>query len=338
MLDMGGAPSANSDQSLVRTVNASKNSRLQAVAFDFRLLINTNERAEAAAASAEQNHQEPSPPASSGVDADRVQQVAALLNVDLGSSHASSDPGTAPAPESRETPSPKELEDHNPSAHDIRAKYASKLKGGLAGIHLAKSQVEETLVSGDAAGHLAARKMAIMDGANRASDGDNQKGTATRWLPSLAATQLLTLLTHRSIRIVLLPILDNNNNNTKTKSDEVEPRMEDFKSQLKNVIIDNIVPKFDETNNSISDDRIETAMKKGIVTELDIDPNNILVVSDRESYLKVARDMGMNICRLRPKNARRGNITAHYTVETVAEVQDVVNEINGISFNTVLNR
>ena len=41
---------------------------------------------------------------------------------------------------------------------------------------------------------------------------------------------------------------------------------------------------------------------------------------------------------IQPKNSRRGNVTAHYTTPSIPEVQEVVNEINGISFNSVLNR
>jgi len=332
MLDMGGTPSANNDQSLIRTANASKNSRLQAVAFDFRTLINTKDSHEIGS---DDLANETRPPAQKGeeiseesiIDIDRVQEVADLLNINVDSSPngAVGHHSTTSTPKQLRKMKESKLKDHDPSAHDIRAKYASKLKGGLAGIELAKSQVEETLISGDAAGHLQARKIAIMDGV--ASNPDDSK-VANRWLPSQAATQLLTLLTHRSIRIVLLPTIG-------TKKDGDEPSMEDFKTQLKNVIIDNILP---EPDDSEGNDGIEKLLKEGVLDELDVHSQNVLVVSDRDAYLRVARDMGMGICRLQAKNARRGSITAHYTVQTIGEVQDIVNEINGISFNTVLNR
>lgn len=335
MLDMGGAPSGSTDQSLIRTVNASKNSRLQAVAFDFQTLININDGTKDASEhkssdNSNQSFQEKmNSMAAATPDVDQVKQVAALLNVELGSS---GNAGAGGQPDIASTVSKAEkskVKDHDPSTNDIRAKYAAKLKGGLAGIELAKSQVEETMISGDAAGHLAARKIAIMEGVPGAPNGN----AATRWLPSLAATQLLTLLTHRSIRIVLLPNLDKK---TSIDDGEEEPKMEDFKSQLKNVIIDKLVPEL--SNGDDSDAGIEDTLKKGILKELDVDPTKVLLVSQREPYLRVGRDMGMNICRIRPKNGRRGSITAHYTVESVGEIQDVVNEINGISFNTVLNR
>ena len=340
---MGGAPSANSDNSPTRTMNASKNSRIQAVALDFQTLLNINDGGKATLdqitaelSSTKQAGQEnrESSPATIAVDVDRVQQLASLLNVDLGSS--SNDTATDVAPSASKqwkNTLESKLKDHNPSANDIRAKYASKLKGGLVGIELAKSEVGETLRPGDAAGHLAARKIAIMDGATKG----NSNNVANRWLPSLAGAQLLTLLTHRSIRIVLLPTLETKNKTTTLTKDEDEPTtMKNFKDQLPNVVIDKIIPKFDDDDNN--GDGIEDAFRTGIIDEFEIDPTKVLLVSKSDPYLKVARDMGMNICRLRPKNARVGSITPHYTVQTIGEVQDVVNEINGISFNTVLNR
>ena len=361
MLDMGGAPSANSDQSLIRTPNASKNSKLQAVAFDFKVLINVNENgsknknksssdANAAQQMATANSSttnKVSTNQESLADLDRIQQVAALLNVDLdtttsttASNNGNGGGGTSTSttqtqPESPIT-TPPPLKNHNPSDRDVRAKYASRLKGGIAGIELAKSEVDDNLKKGDAAGHLAARKIAMLD--DNTSTTCNDAKTGAKWLPSLEASQLLTLLTNRSIRIVLLPTLRTTGRTPTKEEDENEPRMEVLKAQLKNVVIDNIIPKFDNHDNVNDNDSIENALRAGILDELDIDPNNVLLVSDRDPYLRVARDMGMSICRLQQKNARRGNITPHYTVETVGEVQDVVNEINGISFNAVLNR
>jgi hypothetical protein len=126
---------------------------------------------------------------------------------------------------------------------------------------------------------------------------------------------------------------ENNNNEQKQESS----MMQNFAAQLKNVIIDSIIPP--NNNNNNDENGIKNTLQEGILNKFDnMDPNKVLLVSDRDEYLRVARDMGMVICRLQQKNARRGNITPHYTVSTVGEVQDVVNEINGISFNTVLNR
>jgi hypothetical protein len=348
MLDMGGAPSANSDNSLTRTVNASKNSRIQAVALDFQTLLNMNDGGKAALTvglsstnlAKQENRESSSPATTVAPDADRVQQLASLLNVDLGSSPKDNGTAATEVASSASASASKQwkntleanLKDHDPSANDIRAKYAAKLKGGLVGIELAKSEVGETLSPGDAAGHLAARKIAIMDGAMNGNN--NSNNVANRWLPSQAAAQLLTLLTHRSIRIVLLPTLESKNKTTTVEGES--KTMQNFKDQLPNIVIDKIISKF-EDDGDISNG-IEGALRSGIVDEFELDPTKVLLVSKSDPYLKAARDMGMNICRVRPKNARLGSITPHYTVQTIGEVQDVVNEINGISFNTVLNR
>lgn len=64
-------------------------------------------------------------------------------------------------------------------------------------------------------------------------------------------------------------------------------------------------------------------------------PKHCLVVTDRDDYLKMAKDEGMFTCRIRKENARRGNITAAYNCLEIANVEEIVNEINGISFNSV---
>ena len=311
MLDMGGMPSASNDQSLIRTVNASKNSKLQAVAFDFDVLtraIEDSKRDEVASNSAATTTTNTANVAASAVkpDLDQVQQVASLLNVSIDTGHTTD----APAPR-KELPKTR-------SGEDIRAKYASKLKGGLPGIEVAKSEVEDPSKKGDAAGHLTARAMAIK----------NTAASPTKWMALTGTGKLLSYLTHRSIRIALLP-------NPTIKDPERREQelkfMKDFSKQLKEIVVDAVVP-FDESKS------IETMLRKEVLDELNLHPNKILIVSDKDDYLKAAKDLGMITCRLRPKNARRGNVTAHYNTADVPSVQEVVNEITGISFNATLNR
>jgi len=346
MLDMGGMPSAGSDRSAIRTANTSKNSKVQAVAFDFKLLINAD-------TDGLKNKD-----TVSGVDNDeqmvmkfsRKGTPVALANEEsvITTNNNTGDNGKMQQSK-LSLVSTQSQNDHNPSHQDIRAKYAHKLKksGGLAALELAKSHVKDTLASGDASGHLATRKIAIQQGHNT-SNYQDMDGTNTKWLPSLEASTLLTYLTHRTIRIVLLPTIikysPEEEEKVNNKQQESTKIMHEFAAQLKNVIIDNIIPTLvgddRNKNNDIDNDnnRIKNTFKNGILNKYDMDPSRVLLVSDREEYLRAARDMGMIICRLQKKNARRGNITPHYSVETVEEVQEVVNEINGISFNTILNR
>jgi hypothetical protein len=361
MLDMGGMPSASNDRTLIRTVNASKNSKLQAVAFDFEILIKAsttsscgNDRGGGAnktnvsfVGSAEASPYIITRPT---VDVDQINHVATLLKVDIHSDTSSfknpykepaiswnnistTTKATATTPPSSSIPSPppKSTLPQSTPYQDIRAKYAKKLKGGLPGIDLAKSQMESnsTLAGGDAAGHLAARKIAMQQ-----SSEVYQSKSGSRWMANFGASKLLTYLTHRSIRVALLP--SPQRVGSSQRQQEEQEWMHDFQKQLKDVVIDVTVPSLTDTDH----DTITAVLRDNVLKELAMnDPKMILVVSDRDNYLKAARDIGMLTCRLQPnKNARRGNITAHYTSASVEDVQDIVNEINGISFNAVLNR
>jgi hypothetical protein len=319
MLDMGGAPSAATDRKVMRTVNASKNSKLQAVAFDFEILIRDSESNNKQQASSKpttlQQESSSSPKLTTRpeTDLDQIQQVASLLKVEI---HTESKETSDNKPATK--PSSPKITTH--PHQDVRAKYAKKLKGGLAGIELAKSQIHESMMRGDAAGHLAARKIAIKDAPVQ----------STRWMANFGASKLLTYLTHRSIRIALLPNpkfigdVDQQNNE--------QGLMKELQTQLKDVVIDVIVPGLN------SGDAIVSSLQTNVLNEFSMDPHRVLLVSDRDDYLRAGKELGMLVCRLQPKNARRGNVTTHYTSQSVEDVQEVVNEINGISFNTVLNR
>jgi hypothetical protein len=319
MLDMGGAPSASTDKSqILRPPNVSKNSKLQAVAFDFEILTKSLQDAPPPAVV------EPPSSASTGPsteintkgsislavtpDLKRIEEIASLLKVSV-------DTGTV-APKS-----PVGMKSTSPSpfqGQDIRAKYASKLQGGLHGVELAKSQVEDALKGGDASGHLAARHMAIK----------NTAASPNKWMALTGTGRLLSYLTQRCIKIALLP---NTRLNDPVRQDTEFQFMSNFNKQLKDIVVDTVV-EYDGGNS------IEHMLKRGVLDQLAIEPHKILLVSDKDEYLAAAKQLGMITCRLRPKNARRGNVTAHYNSEDVPSVQEVVNEITGISFNAVLNR
>ena len=307
---MGGMPSASTDNTLLRTKNASKNSKLKAVAFDFEALTTSIEEVKR-----DEQHKTSNDTKNTSLnttiqpDISKIQQVASLLNVDVDTSNSP----PSPSPHSRKSV----LKQSNPH-EDIRAKYARKLQGGLAGVELAKSQVEETLARGDAAGHLAARKIAVQTTAS----------SPTKWMAMTGTGVLLSYLTQRSIKIALLP---NPKTSDTDKVQHQQESMHSLKRQLKDVVIDCIV-KINDGN------ELEKNLQTELLNSLDVHPNSILVVTDRDDYLKAAKDLGMLTCRLQKKNARRGNVTAHFNTPSVPDVQEIVNEINGISFNSVLNR
>jgi hypothetical protein len=382
MLDMGGAPSAGNDKTLIRTVNASKNSKLQAVAFDFEVLVRdsfSTAGADADAASGEGDTNANANADNKSVssytttaktllqpDLAKINEVASLLNVNMDTGRGTvgvggQNQGRTPSavPNTKNT---KNKNSSNPLLdNDVRSKYAAKLKnvgigGGIHAIDQTKSQVEGSLQRGDAVGHLSARQVAIdHDVDTGIIKSKSNKTGGSRWMALPGTGRLLSYLTHRSIRIALLPSSVRKSthkanpptSNATEKDDDddyvcpEEESMRDLAQQLKkDVVIDVIVPNDRNNNNSMEDAHTETtrSLQKNVLDTLGIDPNRILVVSDQDVYLKAGRDLGMLTCRLQPKNSRRGNITTHYTVPSTVDVRGVIDEINGISFNAVLNR
>jgi hypothetical protein len=119
------------------------------------------------------------------------------------------------------------------------------------------------------------------------------------------------------MKIALLPLPGNG------KSEEEGNRMVEFTKQIPQVPFD-VLLKEGETVDGIL---------QSLLSQVSMEPLSCLVVSDRDDYLRTAKDAGMTTCRVRAHaNAPRGNTSAHYTVMSMAEVQDVVNDINGISF------
>jgi beta-phosphoglucomutase-like phosphatase (HAD superfamily) len=321
MLDMGGMPSAASDQSSIRAVGASKNSKLQAIAFDFDVLTRSLEEAEKEQQQQQQQQETkkdisatPETLAPVQPDLDRIQQLASLLGVSVETGTPSTTTTLAAA---TTKPSNRLLKKTQPH-EDVRAKYAKKLQGGLAGIELAKSKVEDSSKGGDAAGHLAARQMATHEKAV----------SPTKWMAMTGTGRLLSFLTHRSIQIALLP---NPRETDGPKQEAQQTAMQTLTKQLKGVVFDCILALDSQKS-------LDQTLQTGVLDELGLHANRVLVVSDRDEYLKAARDLGMITCRLQRKNTRRGDITALYNVASIPDVQELVNDINGISFNTVLNR
>ena len=120
--------------------------------------------------------------------------------------------------------------------------------------------------------------------------------------------------------------------------------MEDLAKQLPNIHFHELIHRGDNAKTVLSqflnnlkyvsssqkkDDTLSTTPISSIL------PKHCLIVSDRDDYLKMAKEMNMFTCLVRPENARRGNITAAYNVLEIGMVEDIINEINGISFNSV---
>lgn len=360
MLDLGAVSPADTT---VR-INVGKNNKVRAVALDFHLITRSIEERrrladeEAAASRPGNNQQKLSTtvsPSSSAIqpDATLVEKLASILNVKLGGESSKSklskadDLAVVLGPEKSSAdnniltpiPTPKAALPHVDHM-DIRTKYAAKLRGkidgGVAGLELAKSDMEGMSKRGDASMHLAARDLISSEGL-----GTESNTSSTRWLATTGVGKLLSYLTSRSMHIALLPLPSTTSN---PQSDEdvkrTQQQMETLTRQLPTVTFDLLVPdgrRRGEEKSEMSNDNTPEDVLKNVLSKIeDIPAIQFVVVSDRDDYLKAARDQGMYTCRIRPKSNRRGEFTTNYDVEDVGSVLDVVNDLNGVSFNAAL--
>lgn len=341
MLDMGGVAQADADT----RINVGKNNKVRAVALDFHLITRSIEerRRMAEQESVDRLGDKQSSPTSVSPlgstvlpDTSLVEQLANLLGVNLGGQPAEK----SSAVENKSTPKVVSTPAHVDHM-DIRTKYASRLRnkidGGVAGLELVKSDMEGAMKRGDASIHLVARDLISSEGMG----GGESNTSSTRWLATTGVGKLLSFLTSRSMQIALLPLPSTPSH---PQSDEdvkrTQQEMETLTRQLPSVQFDLLVPdgrRRGEENTGRSTDNTPEDVLKNVLSKIqDITPLQFVVVSDRDDYLKAARDSGMYTCRIRPKSKRRGEFTTDYDVEDVGSVLDVINDINGVSFNAAL--
>ncbi|KAL7544122.1 hypothetical protein ACHAXR_013526 [Thalassiosira sp. AJA248-18] len=350
MLDMGGVAQAKVDT----RINVGQNNKVQAVALDFHLITRSIEErrrdalAEKENASGGGNNNIQSKSAASTTstaqpDISLIQQMANLLNVQLGGESTPLTPEKDDLSSIMGSSSTADAKQSMPKAGvshmDIRTKYAKKLRnkidGGVAGLELAKSEKEDTMKRGDASIHMAARELISSDGMVESNI------SSSRWLATTGVGRLLTFLGGRSMQIALLP-LPSTTARPQTEEDvkQTSQMMESLTRQLPKIKFDLLVPdgrRRGEEHTERSNDNAAEDVVKNVLSKMDnIPPIKFMVVSDRDDYLKAARDNGMFTCRVRPKNKRRGSITTDFNVADVGSIQDVINEINGISFNFAL--
>jgi hypothetical protein len=289
MLDLGGAPSAKLEKSLV---DVSKNCQIQAVCFDFDTLTRSIKDERAAPRDAhdrtiqkEVKHADDqlSEVTSAGIlpDLTVVQSIARLFQKDsksipnFGTSNHDSTTHRTPIDDDMslrigETSDRinKEFDHSNRSkslpevSTDISIRYASKLSkkniiGGLPGIQQAKQHAVEAMTKGDASSHLTARKIVAAD-----SVMDRTK----RWMAFTGTGSLLKFVSLRSMKIALLPTPIVSNMIDKEEAN----RMDDLRSQLQDIKFDII-----EKDGSLA---VNDIVKKCIDRWQSLQPNNILLV------------------------------------------------------------
>jgi hypothetical protein len=350
LIDLGGAPSSTTDPSKITAPNLNKNCHLQYVIFDFEVLCRSMQDQDPTSSNAIATPTVVAKMAPVQPDVDRVLELAQLLKVDIAGRNNKDHPlvanqtfdddlsllttGSEGLPQTKQTPhhdTTKPLSAASPMAGtaDLRLKYADKLrqKTGGGGVATVVDNARDELVSsqrgGDADFHFAARQHAMAQSSST---------TSTRWMAGTGTGQLLSFLHSRSFKVVLLPTPVEQVQKAPSPSHEAEAQsMDELVQQLQSKLSFHSVI---HQNGSLTVDRIFTDALADTVTMRD----RCLCVSDRDSILKGAKDAGMLTLRIRPPNARRGNVSTNYTAETVTETQTIVNEINGISFNSVLQQ
>jgi len=158
----------------------------------------------------------------------------------------------------------------------------------------------------------------------------------SKWIAGTDTGKLLNYLSSRSMKIALIPPRQQlNNNEVNNKETTTYQRMKDFTKQLPNVNF-HVLLKSSTTSSENMLDEVVTKLNDKTTTL--INPLNVLVVSDKDDILSAAKQKGMFSCRVRlNKSSRRGIISTNYNKENVSDIQDVIDDINGISFNTVLS-
>lgn len=240
----------------------------------------------------------------------------------------------------------------------MHLKYKKKLNAdqynthaGIATLDRYKEESNRSSTTGDAESHFHARNIAINSSTIPANGSTYTKGS--KWLSTTGTGKLLSFLSSRSMKIILLPVPKYNilskANNANEDTGESD-RMEDLSKQLPNIhfyelikhgtnaetIFQSMAASLQQEQKENDDNSNFSSLSNPSSTIL---PKQCLIVSDRDDYLKMAKEGGMFTCRVRPESSkgRRGNITAAYNVNDMSNVEDIVNEINGISFNSVFS-
>jgi len=216
-----------------------------------------------------------------------------------------------------------------------KAKLRNRIEGGVAGLELAKSQRETQASKGDAEGHLTARAISM---ATKVATSGSQ------WLAGTGTGALLEFVKGRNMKVALLPKPLGKNDDDTTVAGEGN-RMEQLVRQLPKIKFDVVIKSGDEAiSDKIATEERETITRKSIsasvlntvLAKTNIPPISTLVVSDKDDYLEMGRSLGMYTCRIHVPNTRKGSASSHFVVNDISEVKTVVNELNGVSFTSVM--
>lgn len=354
MMDLGGVAPADCKAK----IDFSRNNKLKAVALDFKLLTRSIEATEEKMVlnnTQQKERQDTIKNKTVVPDVSLVENIANLLNISLPGGSTKKNINTSKSTIESKTNETFANTTKAPPVTDIREKYAAKLR--KKDIHSLDRDILDNDSNpimkghqiGDASGHLRVKNMIRKDPSISSS-----ANTGSKWITHSGTGKLLKFLTDRSMKIALLPIPRTTDNGASdngsiniTKQSELSA-MQNLSNQLKkDVSFHKLIQEgpdaqqaLDQFFSSLHYEQKEDEGTKSLDainnrTTVYIE-KECLVVSDRDDYLRFARDQGMFTCRVRPLNAPRGNVTTNYTVEDVNEIEDIINELNGLSFGNIL--
>ncbi|GMH93020.1 hypothetical protein TrVE_jg7773 [Triparma verrucosa] len=220
-------------------------------------------------------------------------------------------------------PNPKPSPAASAASDDIRAKYLKKLKdkkGISAKEILSSSTSSPSSQAPDSSFHLGLRSSII----NSEALNDPNKYAASRWLPVNGMGKVCQYMTARSIRIGLLKPLKHN-------ASYILGDANTFKVQLGDKV--DFDYSFDE--NSEAQQSLSKAMNDLDVEKSDVDTTSgVMVVSSCSETLKRARDANSYTVYIMPSSGRRCAISPNYNVNNIEDLRDVIDDVNGVSFNS----
>ena len=351
MMDMGGVPLSSGNKKLAKSLTKSLSKRLKVrgVLFDYNVI--TNHAPENIKAEEDESSRASSSESSFFRLPQHVADMAAVLGVNV----AATDKGVSlgrqeerekifSEPEamnetidlSRRT-SKKESQRKLPAdvappgADDVRAKYMAKLKAkkGISASQILGTSGQAgsaTASDQDSTFHLSLRD-SIVSAENNADP--NKYSNSGRWLPVSGMGRLLQYTSSRSIKIGIMsgsPLL------ASYKAGDVQ----EYQKQLGKVDFDFVFEEGVGNNGGDAGALVAESIK-----ELDVeagvgdDLSGVMVVSQETEILKAARDANSYTCYVIPLNGRRCGISTNYTIKTISELRDCVDDVNGVSFNNV---
>ena len=81
---------------------------------------------------------------------------------------------------------------------------------------------------------------------------------------------------------------------------------------------------------------ISASVLNTVLAKTNIPLISTLVVSDRDYYLEMGRSLGIYTCRIHVHTMQKRSVSSHFVVNNISEVKNVMNELNGVSFTSVM--